>query len=315
MKSKILIWLIICLFLHYLLYFYFYISMGNRTSTINATSEPTLEEGGNKSISRGVSLHSIHTPPNGQSYSNDHQSIITPVQNTNDEDDKTWQFLQTQRKRDVLIGIGLFLGALVIDIGLPLGIYYAMKPHTSIIAALLVSCIPPLLFVIAKFVYYRRVDILGCLCCFGFILAGIFALATGDPRLVLLRDSSITCVTGVCFLLTLIPIRTKRINIVPLSYLVFIQLFSGGDRIEWTDEQGMEYSVTKPDWMFAYVPWVRLYAYVSTGTWGFILVGEFIAKVIMIKSTLTIDQVVSWQNNIPNEKKLKFTWTTIVFIG
>lgn len=279
--------------------------MGNRTSTINATSELTLEEGGNKSVSREASLHSIHTH-NGQSYPNDHQSIITPVREANDEDeDKTWQFMQIQRKRDLLIGVGLFLGGLVIDIGLPLGIYYAMKPHTSIIAALLVSCIPPLLFVIAKFAYYRRVDILGCLCCFAFILAGIFALATGDPRLVLLRDSSITCVTGVCFLLTLIPIRSKRINIVPLSYLIFIQLFSGGDRIEWTDEQGVQYSVTKPDWMFAYVPWVRLYAYVSTGTWGFILVGEFIAKVIMIKSTLTIDQVVSWQKHGHNKMKNK----------
>ncbi|KAI9285911.1 hypothetical protein BC943DRAFT_305056 [Umbelopsis sp. AD052] len=192
----------------------------------------------------------------------------------------------------------MFLGALAIDIGLPLGIFYAMKPHTSIIAALLVSSIPPLLFVIAKFIYYRRIDVLGCLCCFGFILAGIFALATGDPRLVLLRDSSITCVTGVCFLLTLIPIRTKRINIMPLSYLVFCQIFGGGDRIEWTDEQGAEYSLSKPDWMFTYVRWVRLYAYVTTATWGVILIAEFIAKIIMIKSTLTIEEVVSWHNEL-----------------
>jgi hypothetical protein len=258
----------------------------DRSSTTEHTNTSTLEEGNSKSLPRALSLHSLQSK--GQQ---DVEAQATD--NPKESDDDIVNFMQVQNKRDMLKGIGLFFGSLVIDIGLPLGIYYGMKDHTSAIAALFVSSIPPLLFVIGKFIYFRRVDVLGCLFCFGFILSGIFALATGDARLVMLRDSSITCVTGLCFLLTLIPFRTKRIIIIPLSYMIFSQMFSGGDRVEWTDEEGVEYSLTKPDWMFAYVPWVRLYAYVSTATWGIILLGEFIAKVIMIKSTLTIDQIVS----------------------
>jgi hypothetical protein len=203
------------------------------------------------------------------------------------------QFIQFQDGKDLLKGLALFFGSLVIDVGLPLGIYYGMRNHTSVIVALFVSCIPPLLFVIGKFIYFRKVDVMGCLFVFGFILSGIFALATGDPRLVLLRDSSVTCITGLCFLVTLIPIRTKRIVILPLSFLIFAQMLGGTDRIEWVDENGVEYSLSKPDWMFTYVRWVRLYGYVSTTTWGALLLCEFIAKVIMIQSSLTIDQIVS----------------------
>jgi hypothetical protein len=206
---------------------------------------------------------------------------------------KDMQFVQLQNGKDLLKGLALFIANLVIDVGIPLGIYYGMKDHTSIIAALFVSSIPPLLFVIGKFIYYRKVDVMGCLFVLGFVLSGIFALATGDPRLVLLRDSSITCVTGLCFLLTLIPIRTKRMVIMPLSFLIFAQMLGGTERIEWKDEEGVQYSLSKPDWMWTHVRWVRIYGYVSTATWGTILMCEFIVKIIMIKSSLTIDQIVS----------------------
>lgn len=206
---------------------------------------------------------------------------------------KDMQFFQLQNGKDLLKGVALFIASLVIDVGIPLGIYYGMKGHTSIIAALFVSSIPPLLFVIGKFIYYRKVDVMGCLFVLGFVLSGIFALATGDPRLVLLRDSSITCVTGLCFLLTLIPIRTKRMVIMPLSFLIFAQMLGGTERIEWKDEEGVQYSLSKSDWMWTNVRWVRIYGYVSTATWGTILMCEFIVKVIMIKSSLTMDQIVS----------------------
>jgi hypothetical protein len=208
------------------------------------------------------------------------------------------QFVQLQNRKDMLKGFLLFMGSMVIDIGLPLGIYYGMSGHVSPIVALFVSSIPPLLFVIGKFIYLRKIDLMGCLFVFGFVLSGIFALASGDARLVLLRDSSITCVTGLCFLITLIPVRTKRIVFLPLSFYIFAQMLGGTERINWKDEQGNEFSLSKSDWMFVYVPWVRLYGYVSTVAWGVMLECEFIAKVIMIKSSLTIDQIVSHDNDI-----------------
>lgn len=203
------------------------------------------------------------------------------------------QPLTEEDKKAMVRGFLFFCLTMVVDIGLPLGIYYGMKNHTSLIVALVVSSIPPLLLVIAKFIYNRKVDIFGCLFVFGFILSGIFALASGDARLVLLRDSSVTCVVGLCFLLTLIPIKTKRFNNRPLQFLLYAQIIEALSPVTWRDEQGNEYTLSRADWLYTYVPYIRTYSIATTVLWGCLLLGEFIIKVILITSSLTTDQVVS----------------------
>jgi hypothetical protein len=204
------------------------------------------------------------------------------------------QPLTEEDKKGMLRGFLFFCLTMVVDIGLPLGIYYGMKNYTSLIVALVVSSIPPLLLVIAKFIYNRKVDIFGCLFVFGFILSGIFALASGDARLVLLRDSSVTCVVGLCFLLTLIPIKTKRFNNRPLQFLFYAQIIESLSPVTWRDEQGNEYTLSRADWLYTYVPYIRTYSISTTVLWGGLLLGEFIIKVILITSSLTTDQVVSF---------------------
>lgn len=230
----------------------------------------------------------------------DAESEVRPVPNQNEPQgiepfvpSKMDQPLTEGDKKAMVRGFLFFCLTMVVDIGLPLGIYYGMKNYTSLIVALVVSSIPPLLLVIAKFIYRRKVDIFGCLFVFGFILSGIFALASGDARLVLLRDSSVTCVVGLCFLLTLIPIKTKRFNNRPLQFLFYAQIIESLSPVTWRDEQGNEYTLSRADWLYTYVPYIRTYSISTTVLWGTLLLGEFIIKVILITSSLTTDQVVS----------------------
>ncbi|KAI8576808.1 hypothetical protein K450DRAFT_283143 [Umbelopsis ramanniana AG] len=235
----------------------------------------------------------------------DVESYITPASDPNNVQDAAPfepssmdRPLTEADKKAMVRGFCFFLLTLVVDIGFPLAIYYGMKNHTSLIVALMVSSIPPLLLVIGKFIYNRKVDIFGCLFVLGFILSGIFALVSGDPRLVLLRDSSVTCVVGICFLLTLIPIKTKRFNNRPLQFLFYAQIIENLSPVTWKDEQGNEYTLSRADWLYTYVPYLRTYAIATTVLWGVMLEAEFIAKVILITSSLTTDQVVNYGNII-----------------
>ncbi|KAH8549903.1 hypothetical protein BGW37DRAFT_501201 [Umbelopsis sp. PMI_123] len=204
--------------------------------------------------------------------------------------------MEEEDKKAMLRSFIFFMLTMVVDIGLPLAIYYGMKNHTSLIVALMVSSIPPLLLVIGKFIYKRKVDIMGCLFVLGFVLSGVFALVTGDARLVLLRDSSVTCVVGFCFLVTLIPIQTKRFNNRPLQFLFYAQIIEALSPVTWKDEQGNQYTLTRADWLYTYVPYIRKYSIMTTVLWGVLLEAEFIVKVILITSSLTTDQVVNYGN-------------------
>ncbi|KAH8549904.1 hypothetical protein BGW37DRAFT_501203 [Umbelopsis sp. PMI_123] len=208
-----------------------------------------------------------------------------------------------------------FIAKMVIDIAVPLIIYHNLKHHTSLIVALMVSSIPPLLLVIGMFIYKRKIDIMGCLAVFGFIISAIFALITGDARMVLLRDSSITCIIGICFLLTLIPIRTEHFNNRPVQFIFYAQILEGHPPIIWKDGKGDEYSLSYADWQYTYVPYVRKYSIYSTIAWGLMLEIEFLIKVILITSNLTIDQVVNYGSIIiTSMTMLGMIFNAILFI-
>lgn len=235
---------------------------------------------------------------------NNELQTTTPTVNSIEAQDPPIDF---EDRKAMLRSFLFFLATMVVDIAFPLAIYYGMKNHTALIVALMVSSIPPLMLVIGKFIYNRKVDIMGCLFVLGFILSGTFALITGDARLVLLRDSSVTCVVGLCFLVTLIPIRTKRLNIRPLQFLFYAQIIESLSPITWQDEQGNEYTLSRADWLYTYVPYIRKYSIITTVLWGCLLEAEFIVKVILITSSLTTDQVVSYYYEMGKYKMMIMT--------
>ena len=62
--------------------------------------------------------------------------------------------------------------------------------------------------------------------------------------------------------------------------------------VEWTDTNGERKSVLNEEWLWTYYRSYRRYCYIASAIWGVAMTGEFIAKIIMIQSSLTIDQII-----------------------
>jgi len=68
---------------------------------------------------------------------------------------------------------------LFFDVGLPLAVYYILKIWLSVLVALILSGIPPLLRVLYVFWKKRHIDILGCIFVFSFILSAVLSIISG----------------------------------------------------------------------------------------------------------------------------------------
>ncbi|ORY95207.1 hypothetical protein BCR42DRAFT_422687 [Absidia repens] len=174
--------------------------------------------------------------------------------------------------------IRTFAVLLIVDIGLPLALYYILKNYISQLLALVLSGIPPLLHVIISFIIKRRIEVIGCICIFSFVLSGILTLVSGDARLALLRDSTTSAVIALFFLVTLIPLETRWFKLYPLTFLVVQQML---DNI---------LSLNRPEFYWTYMPDFRRHNFIYTALWGSTLMLEFIIKVILIEATtLSVD--------------------------
>lgn len=101
------------------------------------------------------------------------------------------------------------------------------------------------------------------------------------------------------FFFTLIPLKTRWFHIRPLIFLFSQEMMREAPPVEWTDYQGNFHSVPKMDWCWDYAKSYKRFCYILNALWAFILMGEFLAKVIMIELTsLTVDQIVLYGNII-----------------
>jgi hypothetical protein len=191
-----------------------------------------------------------------------------------------------------------FITVIVVDVALPLVIYYVLKNFVSILIALLLSGIPPLLLVIYHFVKNRRVDIMGCIFVISYIISAVLSIVTADVRLTLLRDSSTTAIMSFMFLLTLIPFSIRTFHNRPMVFLLSKEMYANADDVEWVDAHGDKMVMKRIEWTWKYYRPFRRFCYTITGLWGFFLMGEFIAKVVMIESTLDIDHILLYGNII-----------------
>lgn len=70
---------------------------------------------------------------------------------------------------------------LLIDVGIPLALYYATREKLGYVIALVIGGIPPLLHVLYKFWRQRKVDIIGCIFVVSFVGSAVLSLITGKP--------------------------------------------------------------------------------------------------------------------------------------
>lgn len=131
----------------------------------------------------------------------------------------------------------------------------------------------------------------------------------------MLRDSTVTAVVSVLFLITLIPLRTRWFTVRPIIFLFTQQIYVDQPPIEWKDKEGNNQSVNRSEWIWQNSAFYRKFCYIICGAWGILLMAEFVAKVIMIKSSLTIDQIILYSNIIVIAVVVSMTTVTVGLSG
>jgi hypothetical protein len=149
--------------------------------------------------------------------------------------------------------------------------------------------------IVGKFILYRQFDPLGLIIVFGFVLSAILSVVDGNPRILILKDSIVSSATGAIFLLSLLPIHIGKYNLRPLTYGISAEMMSAAPKVQYVkDGELIEQSPTQFSW--EHVKSFRNGMRMLTAMWGVVLMLEFIARLIMYFSSLTIDQLVLYSN-------------------
>lgn len=165
----------------------------------------------------------------------------------------------------------------VIDVALPLIIYYTIRPHfVSVIPPLLISAVPTAVWAIASMIWLRRVDYLGTLMVISFCISAILSVISGDPRVLFLREGIVTGVLGFAFFCTLFPVtiplaKGRKFEMRPFTF--------------WMSRQWMDMGKThgQADYAWKNSSWSRWAHRLSSFCWALALLGEFIIRVLLIE--------------------------------
>jgi hypothetical protein len=162
--------------------------------------------------------------------------------------------------------------SMMIELIIPIALYYSLRPFVSAIVALVDGLI----------------DMQAILMVVVVILSSVLAMIQSDPRLYLLRESAITLGMGSLFLVTLIPITFRGKYLYPFLY--------------YTARQFVIATVSDPHkvkddwkWIYDHRPRFRLTFRVITGAAGIGLVSEFIVRVTLLMY-MDVDDVIYYSN-------------------
>ncbi|KAJ3002809.1 hypothetical protein HKX48_002094 [Thoreauomyces humboldtii] len=148
----------------------------------------------------------------------------------------------------------------------PIVLYYVVKEYTSLIAAILISSIPPVVYAVYTFLLDRRLEFTGCIIILSFVATLIVAKATDNVRILLLKDSIVMLFMGSCFLFTLLPIRTK----------------DGERRRPLIFTMAAKSDPERQETLWTTLPWFRSLLTTLTWLWGLGMTAEFAAKLVVV---------------------------------
>ena len=211
-----------------------------------------------------------------------------------------------------------FILTTLVDVVLPLLIYFLLQKHIKPVYALVIAGTPPLLMVISKAILSRTFDALGFLIALGFIISGVVAIITRNPVIILLEKSLITGILSVIFALTLIPLTCchHRCRLRPLGYY-FYQDLVPTNRVQiglpaniFDSGEYSEHDVLIPklsdreeiakvyEWLYENCSSFRISCYVITSVWSIGFLGEFLTRLTLILVHLSVNKIVLYGNLI-----------------
>ena len=147
----------------------------------------------------------------------------------------------------------------------PLGVYYAVRPHVGGDApALMIAGIPAAAWVALQWVRSRRIDPIGAIVLFGFLAGLVVSAALGGSAFVLkVRDSAFTGLFGLVCLGSLCAAR-------PLMFFIGRALSAGDDPAKLAAYEELWAMPTAP----------RTFR-IITASWGVGLIAEAAARVLL----------------------------------
>lgn len=183
--------------------------------------------------------------------------------------DRASQMLQTAQNKASAGSAKLqIVRILLINALAPYLIYALLKGHTSDFAALVCSAIPPLLESAWSLARRRRLDVMAILVLGGIVLGLVLMLVGGDARLLLVRESLVTGMVGLVFLISLFLPR-------PLIFYLAREMVTGdvSEKVAHWDKRWRD------------VAWFRKGMRLMTLVWG---VGSVLEALIRIKMAETM---------------------------
>ncbi|RUP04399.1 hypothetical protein BC936DRAFT_140541 [Jimgerdemannia flammicorona] len=205
------------------------------------------------------------------------------------------------------------IAALVIDAVIPLAIYYILKRFLQPVWALLIAGVPAALHVVFRWFYTHNFDVLGAVILAGFIFSAVLATLSGEPSLLLLRESVITGIKGVADLISLIPFRFGHRRLKPVMFYLSRSLFPSTPvtyRAALHSDPSILLSASVPharngdddddamitdnwfDYAWSLFPRFRSDMRLLSLIWGVGLLLEFVGRLLMILLLHDIDKVV-----------------------
>ena len=158
------------------------------------------------------------------------------------------------------------LPSILIDGVLVYLIYTFLKSQTSAsdLVALLVSSVPALLSEIVSISRHRQFDVLGVIVLVFLAIGAVLSFITGDPKLLLIRESFFTLTLAVACVVSLLFPR-------PIMFYIIRYFATGND-----PARGLAFNAR---WQY---PAFRRYIRIISVVWGIAYLAEFFVRLFMV---------------------------------
>jgi hypothetical protein len=97
---------------------------------------------------------------------------------------------------------------------------------------------------------------------------------------------------GGMFIISLIPIHFGKFRNLPLIYLNSKKMFEKAEYVRWKDPStGEKHKMEVHEWSYTYYPTFKKTCVAFTGIYGLLFILVFVARVIMVNSTLSVSDL------------------------
>jgi hypothetical protein len=204
-----------------------------------------------------------------------------------------------------------FCLTILVDLILPIMIYFLLQRRVKPVYALLISGTPPLIMVLIKGLLARMFDALGFLVFVAFLVSALVALITRNPIVLLLEKSVVTGILSILFAVTLLPLSCcrYRYQMRPLAYYFYQDLVPtrrmevGLPSTIFDDENNTSHDLSSTslsgkqevarvyEWIYRHCSSFRSACYLITSIWSIGLLMEFLARLILILLHLSVNRI------------------------